>query len=108
MECSIRLVRGDCSRVRRRWSGGVADIAAGRFEFLTYMPPGVRIRHPFRKRLTLHVLAVATAGRRPRASAWGLGRNTVIVSLEIAGGTVEAAVPESSCAWFVATLAPAP
>lgn len=108
MECSIRLVRGDSSQVRRRWSGGVADIAAGRFEFLTYMPPGVRVRHPFRKRLTLDVLAVATAGRRPRASAWGPGRNTVIVSLEIAGATVEVAVPESSCAWFVATLSPTP
>lgn len=103
-ECAMRLVHGEPS-LDGRWSHGVAGVSAGRLTFSSYLPPGIRIRHPFRRPVDVQVVGAPVIGALIPASTWG-PRKSVDVTLETPGGPVEVAVPERSVTSFVAAILP--
>jgi hypothetical protein len=108
VECSMRLLSGDAGDLSSRWTHGRADVAAGRLTFTAYLPPGVRIRNPFRKRIVVNVLAVSPVGPRVPASWWGPGPERVTVTVRADTATIEVAVKDALAGWFVNVVVPEP
>ncbi|MDO8389188.1 MAG: hypothetical protein Q7V57_01765 [Actinomycetota bacterium] len=106
VECSLRRASDSTKGPGTGWTHGVADLAPGLLEFTSFLPPGIRIPNPFRKRLNIEVVSVSVVGPRLAASWLGPGPGTVGVTLVGVNETFEVGLQESSAAWFVTTVAP--
>ena len=102
----MRLLSGSLAGLSSRWSHGRADVSAGQLTFGAHLPPGIRVHNPFRKRITLDVVAVSPIGAHFPFSWWGPGPTTVSVTVTSHDAVIEIAVLATMAAWFVEAVAP--
>lgn len=98
VECSARVVSGDAPGLGRRWTHGVAHLTPAQVELSPFLPPGIRVRNPFRRSVAFDVQHFEVTDRRPKLSLWGPGPLCAVVTVATADGIVELAVAPSSLA----------
>ncbi len=104
VECALRSIEGASDGLSGRWVHGRAKVDSERVRFTAFLPPGTRIRNPFKARVDIEVLRASTSMEPIAASTWGVGPGCVGLTLVTPKGVVEAAVLRGQAKWMVDRL----